>query len=156
MLMAVIDIMGMREALPAGGRLLGLDLGSKTIGLAISDSGLTVASPLATLARGKLGADLARLKALIAERGIGGFVLGLPVTMEGREGPRSQSVRQFAANLLAAMDLPLAFWDERLSTVAVERSLKEAEMGHRRRAEVVDKMAAAYILQGALDRLSRS
>jgi putative Holliday junction resolvase len=153
--MPVIDILAMPGALPEGGRLLGLDIGSKTIGLAISDSGLKVASPLTTLARAKLAADLAGLKAVITERGIGGLVLGLPMTLEGGEGPRSQSVRQFAASLLAAMDLPLAFWDERFSTVAVQRSLQEAEMGHRRRAEVVDKMAAAYILQGALDRLAR-
>ncbi len=154
--MAAIDLLALKGALPPGGRLLGLDVGSKTIGLAISDSALTVASPLATLTRGKFAADMARLAALRAQRGVGGLVLGLPLALDGREGPRTQSVRQFAANLLREMDLPLAFWDERLSTVAVERPLKEAGMSHRRRGRVVDALAAAYILQGALDRLARA
>ncbi len=153
--MPLMEILALKAALPRGSRLLGLDLGSKTIGIAISDSALRVASPLETLARSKFAADAARLRTLIADRGIGGIVVGLPIGMDGRETPRSQSVRQFAANLLAEGDLPLAFWDERFSTIAVERSLKEAEMSHRRRGEVVDRMAAAYILQGALDRLAR-
>jgi putative holliday junction resolvase len=152
--MPVIDILRLKAALPPGGRLLGLDIGSKTIGLAISDSQLRVAAPLAVLDRGKFAPDMARLQALIAERGVGGLVAGLPIGMNGREGPRSQSVRQFAANLLRVIDLPLAFWDERFSTIAAERPLREAEMSHRRRGAVVDKLAAAYILQGALDRLA--
>jgi putative Holliday junction resolvase len=132
---------------------MGLDVGSKTVGLAISDSALSVASPLTTLKRGKFAADAAKLQQIAAERGIGALVIGLPVAMDGSEGPRCQSVRQFAANLLAIVDLPLAFWDERFSTIGAERPLRDAEMSHRRRAEVIDKMAAAYILQGALDRL---
>ncbi len=137
-------------------RLLGLDLGEKTIGLAVSDRGFAVASPLETIRRRKFTADAAALGAVIDEREVGGLVLGLPVNMDGSEGPRCQSVRQFAANLIeiAGLELPIAFWDERLSTAAVERLLiEEADMSRRRRGQVVDKMAAAYILQGALDAL---
>jgi putative holliday junction resolvase len=151
--MPVITLSDLKSALPRGGRLLGLDVGAKTIGLAISDPGLTVASPVETIRRGKFTADAERLKALIAERRVGGLVLGLPVNMDGSEGPRCQSVRQFARNLLERVDLPLAFWDERLSTAAVTRTMLEADLSRKRRAEVVDKMAAAYILQGALDAL---
>jgi putative Holliday junction resolvase len=151
--MAIIDVMNLRPALAAKARLLGIDVGSKTLGLAISDSALTVASPLLTLKRGKFAADAEKLRGIMEERDVGGLVIGLPVAMDGGEGPRCQSVRQFAANLLAVIDLPLAFWDERFSTIGAERPLREAEMSHRRRAEVIDKMAAAYILQGALDRL---
>ena len=152
--MPVLDILALKQALPAGGRLLAIDVGSKTLGLAISDSALKVAAPLETFTRGRFAADAARLKALVGERGVGGFILGLPIGMDGREGPRCQSVRQFAANLLAAIDLPLAFWDERFSTIAAERPLREASMSHRRRSAVVDKLAATLILQGALDRLA--
>ncbi len=143
--------------LPLRGRLLGLDLGTKTIGLAISDSLRTVASPLETIRRKKLRHDVERLQAVIAERQPVGLVLGLPVNMDGSEGPRCQSTRQFARNIAGAgIDLPLAFWDERLSTAAVERFLvEEADLSRAKRAEVVDKMAAAYILQGALDALAR-
>ncbi len=151
--MAILALISLKAALPPRTRLLGLDIGSKTVGLAISDSDLAVASPLETLKRGKFAADAAKLRQIVAERSIGGLVLGLPVAMDGSEGPRCQSVRQFAANLLAVMDLPLAFWDERFSTIGAERPLRDAAMSHRRRAEVIDKMAAAYILQGALDRL---
>jgi putative Holliday junction resolvase len=151
--MPVIDLTSLKGALAPRARLLGLDVGSKTIGLAISDSALSVASPLITLKRGKFAADAAKLQQIAVERAIGGLVMGLPVAMDGSEGPRCQSVRQFAANLLASFDLPLAFWDERFSTIGAERPLRDAEMSHRRRAEVIDKMAAAYILQGALDRL---
>ena len=146
----------MKERLPAGERLLGLDLGEKTIGMAISDRDLKVGSPLETLRRAKFTQDAAALAAICAERRVGGLVLGLPVNMDGSEGPRCQSVRQFARNLdqVAGFDLPVAFWDERLSTAAVERLLvQEADLSRRRRAQVVDKMAAAYILQGALDSL---
>jgi putative Holliday junction resolvase len=142
--------------LAPGGRLFGLDIGSKTIGIAVSDSALKVASPLTVLPRVKFAADMAKLKGLIAERSVGGLVLGLPIGLDGREGPRSQSVRQFAANLLGMIDLPLAFWDERFSTLGAERPMKEAEMSHRRRGELIDKLAAAYILQGALDRIAAS
>ena len=151
--MAVIDMKNLKAALVPRARLLGLDIGSKTVGVAISDSNLAVASPLETLKRGKFASDAAKLGEIVAARSVGGLVLGLPVAMDGSEGPRCQSIRQFAANLLAVIDLPLAFWDERFSTIAAERPLRDAEMSHRRRAAVIDKMAAAYILQGALDRL---
>ncbi len=143
--------------LPARGRLLGLDLGCKTIGLAISDSLRTVASPLETIRRKKLFQDVERLQLLIADRQPVGLVLGLPVNMDGSEGPRCQSTRQFARNIAErGIGLPLAYWDERLSTAAVERFLvEEADMTRARREAVVDRMAAAYILQGALDALAR-
>ena len=150
--MAITAIDRIRDTLKPGQRLLGLDIGSKTIGLALSDVTLMVASPAETIKRGKFAADAGRLSVLIAEENVGGLVLGLPVQMDGAEGPRCQSVRQFADNLLEHIDLPIAFWDERLSTAAVERVLiDEADMTRKRRAEVIDKMAAAYILQGALD-----
>ena len=155
--MTVVTLAELPAQLPAGARLLGLDLGEKTIGLAISDRGLKVASPLETLRRTKFTQDAAALAKICAERGVGGLVLGLPVNMDGSEGPRCQSARQFARNLeeSGGLDLPTAFWDERLSTAAVERLLvDEADMSRRRRAQVVDKMAAAYILQGALDALA--
>ena len=154
--MTVVLLAELRQRLPAGARLLGLDLGTKTIGLAISDRELMVGSPLETLRRAKFTQDAAALATICAERRVGGLVLGLPVNMDGSEGPRCQSVRQFARNLaeVAGLELPVAFWDERLSTAAVERLLvAEADMSRRRRAQVVDKMAAAYILQGALDAL---
>jgi putative Holliday junction resolvase len=151
--MPVVTPSELKRMLPRGGRLLGLDIGTKTIGLAISDPGLTVATPVETIRRTKFTADAERLRALIAERGVGGLVIGLPVNMNGTEGPRAQSVRQFAANLLARFDIPLAFWDERLSTAAVTRAMLEADLSRKRRAALVDKAAAAYILQGALDAL---
>jgi putative pre-16S rRNA nuclease len=145
----------MPARLPRGTRLLGLDLGDRTIGLALSDPGLTVASPVETIRRGKFTRDAEALIAIIGARGVGGLVIGLPVNMDGTEGPRCQSTRQFAANLLEKIDLPIAFWDERLSTAAVQRFLTdEADMTRKRRGEVVDKMAAAYILQGALDAMA--
>lgn len=150
--MAVVDIKAIKSLLQPRRRLLGLDVGRKTVGLAISDPSLKVASPVSTLKRGRFADDAATLARLIAEESVGGLVVGLPVEMSGREGPRCQSVRQFALNLLQTIDLPVAFWDERLSTAAVERVLVgEADMSRKRRKEVVDKMAAAYILQGALD-----
>jgi putative Holliday junction resolvase len=152
----VQDIIDLAENLAKGERLLGLDVGAKTVGLALSDRGLAVASPLETLARGKLGDDVAALGAICRDRTVGGLVIGLPVNMDGSEGPRCQSVRQFATNLAErGLDLPAAYWDERLSTAAVERLLiAEADMTRKRRGQVVDKMAAAYILQGALDALA--
>jgi putative Holliday junction resolvase len=143
-------------ALAPGARVLGLDVGAKTIGLALSDVTRMIASPLTTLRRGRFGDDAATLARIVKERDVGGFVVGLPVNMDGSEGPRCQSVRQFAANLLAALPLPLAFWDERLSTAAVERMLIEADLSRKRRAELDDKLAAAYILQGALDAMTRA
>ena len=143
----------LRAALQKGERLIGVDLGSKTIGLALSDVSLTVATPLETIRRTKFTADAARLLALAAEHRAGGFVIGLPVNMDGTEGPAVQSARAFARNLEKLSALPVAFWDERLSTAAVTRTLIEADASRARRAEVVDKLAAAYILQGALERL---
>lgn len=137
--------------------MLGLDPGTKTIGLAVSDGSLKVASPIDTIRRSKFTKDAAALAAVCEERGVGGLVIGLPVNMDGTEGPRCQSVRQLAQNLeeKAGFTQPIVFWDERLSTSAVERFLvTEADMTRKRRAEVVDKMAAAYILQGALDALA--
>jgi putative Holliday junction resolvase len=139
--------------LAKGARLLGFDVGDKTIGLALSDPTLAIATPLETLRRGKFAADAAKLEAIVGRYGVGGLVLGLPVNMDGSEGPRAQSVRAFAHNLLAKIDLPLAFWDERLSTAAVTRGMIEADLSRARRAELVDKAAAAYILQGLLDHL---
>ncbi len=156
--MPIVEISDLRAALPTGMRLLGIDQGEKTLGLAISDSALSIASPLETLKRGKFSADAAALQRICEDRKVGGLVIGLPVNMDGSEGPRCQSVRQFAANLIeiAGFSMPIAFWDERLSTAAVERLLvTEADMSRKRRATVIDKMAAAYILQGALDALAR-
>ncbi|NVJ93933.1 MAG: Holliday junction resolvase RuvX [Methylocystaceae bacterium] len=135
-------------------RLLGLDLGTKTIGVAISDVMRMVASPVETLEKGKFSKDVVKLKALIAKEEVGGIVLGLPREMDGTDGKRSQSTRAFASNLSREIDLPILLWDERLSTVAVERTLiGEADMTRKRRAEVVDRAAAAYILQGVLEAL---
>jgi putative holliday junction resolvase len=142
--------------LSPGTRLLGLDIGSKTIGLALSDTGLAIASPYATIRRSKFTKDAETLRTIAAEERIGGLVLGLPINMDGSEGPSCQSVRQFATNLEKYVtDLPIAFWDERLSTAAVTRTLIEADTSRKRRGELVDKLAAAYILQGALDNLRR-
>ena len=153
--MPIIDIRNLKAELPERCCVLGLDLGSKTIGLAISDPMLIIASPLETIRRSKFSKDLIHLKHIVTERGVGALVLGLPISMDGTEGPRCQSTRQFAANVLADTEIPIAFWDERLSTAAVQRLLvDEADMTRKRRAEVVDKMAAAYILQGALDMIN--
>ncbi len=152
--MAIRKLPELRAALAPGTRLFGLDLGTKTIGIAVSDGALRVAAPVTTLRRTRFGADAAELFRLAEARGVGGMVLGLPVNMDGSEGPRAQSVRQFAANLLAMRDLPLAFWDERLSTAAVERAMIGADLSRAKRAKRVDEAAAAYILQGALDALA--
>ncbi|BBK41968.1 putative pre-16S rRNA nuclease [Allostella vacuolata] len=136
-------------------RLLGLDVGTRTVGLALSDTRLVIATPFETIRRARFAADAARIVEVVQKQGVGGFVIGLPVGMDGVEGPRCQSVRAFARNLLAVIDLPAAFWDERLSTAAVERAMIEADMTRKRRAETIDRAAAAYILQGALDALAR-
>ncbi len=141
-------------ALPPMQALMGLDLGTKTIGVAVSDSFQSVATPLETVKRKKFGIDAARLIAIIDQRSIGGIVLGLPRNMDGSEGPRCQSTRAFARNLAPLTAIPICFWDERLSTVAAERALLEADTSRKRRAEVIDHVAASYILQGVLDRLS--
>ncbi|MDP6874892.1 MAG: Holliday junction resolvase RuvX [Alphaproteobacteria bacterium] len=153
--MPTIKPEALRGAVATPKRLLGLDLGSKTIGLALSDTTWRIATPLVTIRRRKFSLDAERLFALIDEHGVGALVLGLPFNMDGSEGPRCQSTRAFAQNVLALRDLPIVFQDERLSTAAVQRMLvEEMDSTRKRRAEVVDKLAAAYILQGLLDRLN--
>lgn len=140
-------------ALPQFGAIAGLDLGTKTIGVAVSDGMRQVASPLMVIRRVKFTVDAAELLKIAADRGLAGLVLGLPLNMDGTEGPRVQSTRAFARNLERLTPLPIGFWDERLSTVAAERALLEADASRKRRSEVIDQVAAGYILQGALDRL---
>ncbi|SEL32488.1 Holliday junction resolvase RuvX [Roseovarius nanhaiticus] len=150
------DITDFAAALPPMRALMGLDLGDKTIGVAVSDGLWSVASPLETVKRRKFTLDAARLCELIAARQVGGLILGLPRNMDGSEGPRCQSTRAFARNLSRLpdlVDLPIGYWDERLSTVAAERALLEADTSRKRRAERIDNIAASYILQGVLDRL---
>jgi putative Holliday junction resolvase len=149
----ILSLDDLKEALAPGMRLLGLDLGEKTIGLALSDTTLTVATPMQTLTRGKFTADAAELAEIAAEHGVGGLVIGLPLNMDGSEGPSAQSARAFARNFASRSALPIVLCDERLSTAAVTRTLLEADASRQRRAALVDKMAAAYILQGALDRM---
>jgi putative Holliday junction resolvase len=140
--------------LPRHARLMGLDLGAKTIGLALSDVERRIASPLETLKRVKFTPDAKAMLALAEKHGVAALVIGLPLNMDGTEGPRAQSTRAFARNLMTLTELPLIFCDERMSTQAVTRTLMAADASRARRAELVDKMAAAYILQGALDRLA--
>lgn len=142
------------ESLAPGSRLMGLDLGEKTIGVALSDTRRTVASPLVTRKRTKFTEDFAALTTLMAEHGASGLVIGLPLNMNGTEGPSAQSARAFARNFAARSDVPILLWDERLSTAAVTRTLLDADASRKRRAELVDKMAAAWLLQGALDALN--
>jgi putative Holliday junction resolvase len=154
--MPIVSLDELEPVLARGARLLGLDLGSKVIGIAISDPGRSVASPLANLRRRKFSEDALAIEEIIDARGVGGLVIGLPVALDGTEGRACQSARQFARNFLGRRDLPILLWDERFSTAAIERFLvEEADMSRKRRGEVVDKLAAAYILQGALDALSR-
>jgi len=143
------------SALPPSGKLMGLDLGTKTIGVAISDALRYSATPIETISRKKFTQDAERLLFLIAGNAVTGIVIGLPLNMDGSEGPRVQSARAFARNLAQKTQLPIAFWDERMSTMAVTRTMLEADLSRARQAEVVDKLAASYILQGALDRLRR-
>jgi putative Holliday junction resolvase len=152
--MIVLEPSDFAKALSPMRGLLGLDLGTVTIGVALSDRLLTVASSLETIRRTRFTADATRLLALASRHEIGGFVLGLPLNMDGSEGPRAQSTRAFARNLERLTPLPITFWDERLSTVAAERALLEADTSRKRRAEVIDSVAASYILQGLLDRLA--
>lgn len=151
--MICATIEDLAAALPRTGALAGLDLGTKTIGIAVSDGLRRVASPLTTIRRVKFTQDAAAMLAIAHERGLAGLILGLPRNMDGTEGPRAQSTRAFARNLERLTPLPIGFWDERLSTVAAERALLEADASRRKRAEVIDQVAAGYILQGALDRL---
>ena len=149
----IVDLAGFREALPNGGRLAGLDVGTKTIGVAYCDDRWTIASPAETIRRTKFTADLAALTRLISAQAIRGIVLGLPLSLDGTDSPRTQSTRAFARNL-APLGLPVLLWDERWSTQAVTRTLIHADASRARRAEVVDKLAASYILQGAIDALA--
>jgi len=147
------DFADFAAALPPMSALIGLDLGDKTIGVAVSDRIGAVATPLETIRRKKFTPDAERLLAIARDREAGGLLLGLPRNMDGSEGPRCQSTRAFARNLARLTDLPIGFWDERLSSVAAERALLEADTSRKRRAELIDHVAASYILQGALDRL---
>lgn len=149
--MLVADPAGLRAVVPASRRLLGLDVGTKTIGLALSDTRLVIASPLDTIRRRRFRDDAAALFAAVDRHDVGGLVIGLPLSLAGGDSPRTQSVRQFARNLLGLRDMPVAFWDERLSTAAVTREMIAHDMTRKRRAEIVDRVAAAYILQGFLD-----
>ncbi len=149
----IVEIEQLAEILPTGSRLMGLDLGTKTIGIAVSDAGLTLASPRTLIKRKKFKIDLEILKELIETEKIGALVIGLPLNMDGSEGPRAQATRAFVRNLSAEIDVPIAYWDERLSTVAAERSLLEQDVSRAKRAERIDSAAASFILQGALDRL---
>lgn len=148
------DIAAFEAALPPMRAVVGLDLGTVTLGVAVSDSLLSVATPLETIKRRKFGLDAAALMAICEARNVCGLILGLPLNMDGSEGPRAQSTRAFARNLTKICDLPIAFWDERLSTVAAERALLEADTTRKRRAEVIDHVAAGFILQGVLDRIA--
>ena len=143
----------LRQHILPGQRLLGLDLGEKTIGLALSDTLLTVATPYETFRRGKFTADTAKLDAIVAKEGVGGLIIGLPLNMTGSDGPAAQSARAFARNMAGRSVLPIILWDERLSTAAVQRDMIAADVSRKRRASAVDKIAAAYILQGALEAL---
>ncbi|MEE8258653.1 MAG: Holliday junction resolvase RuvX [Sphingomonadales bacterium] len=147
----IIEPKDLKGILQPKSRLMGLDLGTKTIGLALSDTGLTIASPYRTIKRTKFTRDAHDLLAMAEKEGAGGFILGLPLNMDGSEGPRCQSTRQFAKNLEEKTALPITFWDERMSTLAVTRTLIEADRSRARRKDLVDKMAASYILQGTLD-----
>jgi putative holliday junction resolvase len=154
--MPICNPSDLKRLLRSGERLLGLDVGTKTIGMALSDTTLIVATPLDTIRRTRFRDDVRRLLAEIERHRVGGIVVGLPISLDGSEGPRAQGVRQVARNLLEHADLPLIFWDERLSTDAVERGMIEADLSRKRRAEIIDRAAAAYILQGLLDRLRRT
>ncbi|MGO9787503.1 MAG: Holliday junction resolvase RuvX [Stellaceae bacterium] len=154
--MPICNPTDLKAFLKQGQRLLGLDVGTKTIGMALSDTRLVIATPFDTIRRTRFRDDLARIRQEVVKHGVGGIVVGLPLALAGGEGPRAQGVRQFAKNLLAQLDLPLTFWDERMSTAAVERGMIEADLSRARRARIVDRAAAAYILQGLLDRLARS
>ncbi|WP_426033577.1 Holliday junction resolvase RuvX [Cypionkella sp. TWP1-2-1b2] len=152
--MILTEIADFLAALPPNRAICGLDLGDKTIGIAVSDLRRSVATPIHTLRRTKFTTDATELLAVLTERNIAGIILGLPLNMDGSEGPRVQSTRAFARNLIKLTDLPISFWDERLSTVAAERALLEGDTSRKRRREVIDQVAAGYILQGVLDRLN--
>ena len=152
---SIVTIEDLPGLLRPEARLLGLDVGTKTIGMALSDVSRSIATPYETIRCTKFTEDAKLIGTAIDANGVGAIVIGLPINLDGSEGPRAQSTRAFARNLAKHVDLPLVFWDERLSTAAVERHLIESDASRKRRAEVIDRMAAAYILQGALDRLKR-
>jgi len=152
---STISIEDLPPHLDRDARLLGLDVGTKTIGMALSDVTRSVATPFDTIRRTKFTADAKTIREVVEKNQVGALVIGFPLNLDGSEGPRAQSTRAFARNLAAHVTVPMVFWDERLSTAAVERHLIEADASRKRRAEVIDRMAAAYILQGALDRLRR-
>lgn len=152
--MILMDVAEFVASLPRQGGIAGLDLGDKTIGVALSDLRRSVATPVEVIRREKFTLDAQRLLTLLTARGAAGIILGLPLNMDGSEGPRVQSTRAFARNLEKLTPLPITFWDERLSTVAAERALLEADTSRKGRKEVIDKVAASYILQGALDRMT--
>ncbi len=144
------------KKLPPDGRVLGLDVGETTIGLALSDAGRRIASPLSTIERTKFSKDMAKLESIVSSNKIVGLVIGYPINMDGSLGPRTQSTRTFVSNMGKHINLPMLLWDERLSTMAVERMMLEADMSRKRRAELVDKLAASYMLQGYLDNAKNS
>jgi putative Holliday junction resolvase len=152
--MAIVDITELRALVPAGSIVAGLDLGTKTIGIAVSDLGLRLATPRKLIRRSKFAADAEALMTILAAERCGAIVIGMPLNMDGSEGPRAQSTRAFVRNYLRLDSRPIVFWDERLSTVAAERSMIEADVSRKKRAERIDSAAASFILQGALDRLS--
>ena len=152
---SITDIENLPPLLAREARLLGLDVGTKTIGMALSDVTRSVATPYDTIRRSKFTADAKAIREVVEKNQVGALVIGLPLNLDGSEGPRAQSTRAFTRNLAAHVEVPMVFWDERLSTAAVERHLIEADVSRKRRAELVDRMAAAYILQGALERLRR-
>ena len=149
------ELVAFIDGLAKGARLIGVDLGTKTIGLALSDVERRIATPLETIKRVKFTPDVEKMKGFVQRFGVGGLVFGLPLNMDGTEGPRSQATRAFVRNLKPLLPLPVLYWDERMSTMAVTRMLIDADTSRARRGELVDKMAAAYILQGALDRYQR-
>jgi putative holliday junction resolvase len=151
----LIAIEDLPRLLAPEARLLGLDVGTKTVGMALSDVTRSIGTPYDTVRRTKFTADAKSIRDVVETNGVGALVIGLPLHLDGSEGRRAQSTRAFARNLAAHVEVPMVFWDERLSTAAVERHLIEADASRKRRAEVIDRMAAAYILQGALDRLKR-
>jgi len=150
----LVDLKGLAATVATGARLVGLELREKTVGIALSDTGRTIASPFGARQRTNFSKDAAYLLAIMQEHGVGGIVVGLPLNMNGSEGPSAQSARAFARNLAAHSNLPILLWDERLSTAAVTRTLLEADASRGRRAKLVDKLAAAYLLQGALDAIN--
>jgi putative holliday junction resolvase len=152
---SLVAIEDLPQCLAPEARLLGLDVGTKTVGLALSDVTRTVATPYDTIRRTKFTADAKAIRDVVEKNQVGALVIGFPLNLDGTEGPRAQSTRAFARNLATHVEIPMTFWDERLSTAAVERHLIEADASRKRRAQVIDRMAAAYILQGALDRLAR-